>query len=65
MFGPSIAGLENSRSSTSLCALAITTDIREFPQEARALLPNAIYLENTGVTIDNVTFWGHRILLSS
>jgi len=28
------------------------------PQEARSLLTNATYLENTGVTIDNVTFWG-------
>src|SRR6202034_1412719 len=28
------------------------------PHEARSLLTNAIYLENTGVTIDNVTFWG-------
>lgn len=28
------------------------------PQQARAFLTNAIYLENAGVTIDNVTFWG-------
>ncbi len=28
------------------------------PQQARALLTNAIYLENTGITIDDVTFWG-------
>ena len=28
------------------------------PQEARSLLTNAIYLENAGVTIGNVTFWG-------
>jgi len=28
------------------------------PQQARALLTNAIYLENTGITIDNITFWG-------
>ena len=28
------------------------------PQEARALLTNAIYLENAGVTIDDVSFWG-------
>ena len=28
------------------------------PQQARALLTNATYLENTGVTIDGVTFWG-------
>ena len=27
-------------------------------QEARSILTNATYLENTGVTIDNVTFWG-------
>ena len=28
------------------------------PHDARSFLTNAIYLENTGVTIDNVTFWG-------
>lgn len=28
------------------------------PHQARALLTNVIYLENTGVTIDNVSFWG-------
>jgi Icc-related predicted phosphoesterase len=28
------------------------------PHEARFFLTNATYLENTGVTIDNVTFWG-------
>ena len=28
------------------------------PHDARYLLTNATYLENTGVTIDNVTFWG-------
>jgi Icc-related predicted phosphoesterase len=28
------------------------------PKQARALLTNAIYLENSGITIDNVTFWG-------
>ncbi|HET9100265.1 MAG TPA: metallophosphatase domain-containing protein [Acidobacteriaceae bacterium] len=28
------------------------------PMEARALLTNAIYLENAGVTIDDVFFWG-------
>ena len=28
------------------------------PGQARALLTNALYLENTGVSIDNVTFWG-------
>src|ERR1035441_6948509 len=28
------------------------------PHDAHFLLPNATYLENTGVTIDNVTFWG-------
>ncbi len=28
------------------------------PQQARTLLTNAIYLENAGVTIDNVSFWG-------
>ncbi len=28
------------------------------PQQARALLANAIYLEDTGVTLDNITFWG-------
>jgi Icc-related predicted phosphoesterase len=28
------------------------------PQEARALLSNAIYLENSGVTIDKISFWG-------
>lgn len=28
------------------------------PQQARALLTNAIYLKNSGTTIDNVTFWG-------
>jgi Icc-related predicted phosphoesterase len=28
------------------------------PHDARFLLANAIYLENTAVTIDNVTFWG-------
>lgn len=28
------------------------------PQQARALLTNAIYLENAGTTIDGVTFWG-------
>jgi Icc-related predicted phosphoesterase len=28
------------------------------PHEARALLANATYLENSGVTIDGVTFWG-------
>jgi predicted phosphohydrolase len=27
------------------------------PHEARFLLSNATYLENTGITIDNVTFW--------
>jgi predicted phosphodiesterase len=26
--------------------------------QARALLTNAIYLENSGVTIENVAFWG-------
>ena len=31
---------------------------QNFPQEARSLLTNAIYLENAGVTIDDVTFWG-------
>ncbi len=33
-------------------------------QQARALLTNAIYLENAGVTIDNVTFWGSPYTLS-
>ena len=28
------------------------------PHQARALLNNATYLENSGVMIDNVTFWG-------
>jgi hypothetical protein len=28
------------------------------PQQARALLTNAISLENTGITINGVTFWG-------
>ena len=28
------------------------------PHQARALLTNAIYLENDGLTIDNVSFWG-------
>lgn len=28
------------------------------PQQARNLLTNAIYLENSGVTIDNIRFWG-------
>jgi Icc-related predicted phosphoesterase len=28
------------------------------PPEARALLTNAAYLENTGVTIEGVSFWG-------
>lgn len=28
------------------------------PQQAQALLTNAIYLENSGVTIDGVSFWG-------
>lgn len=28
------------------------------PQQARSLLPNAIYLENSGVTINGITFWG-------
>jgi Icc-related predicted phosphoesterase len=28
------------------------------PEQARALLTNAIYLENSGITIDNITFWG-------
>jgi hypothetical protein len=28
------------------------------PHDARFLLTNATYLENTGVTIDGVTFWG-------
>lgn len=28
------------------------------PHQARALLSNAIYLENEGLTIDNVSFWG-------
>jgi Icc-related predicted phosphoesterase len=28
------------------------------PEQARTLLTNALYLENTGVSIDNVTFWG-------
>lgn len=28
------------------------------PQQARALLTNAIYLENTGVTINGMSFWG-------
>ncbi len=27
------------------------------PQQARVLLTNAIYLESTGITIDNITFW--------
>jgi len=27
-------------------------------QQARTLLTNAIYLENTGVSLDNITFWG-------
>lgn len=28
------------------------------PQLARAMLPNATYLENSEVTIDGITFWG-------
>ncbi len=28
------------------------------PEQVMALLTNAHYLENTGVSIDNVTFWG-------
>ncbi len=28
------------------------------PQQARSLLPNAVYLENSGVTINGITFWG-------
>jgi len=28
------------------------------PQHARALLTNAIYLENAGVSLDNLSFWG-------
>jgi Icc-related predicted phosphoesterase len=28
------------------------------PEQARSLLSNAIYMENAGVTIDNVSFWG-------
>jgi Icc-related predicted phosphoesterase len=28
------------------------------PQQARSLLTNALYLENAGVTIGNVSFWG-------
>jgi Icc-related predicted phosphoesterase len=28
------------------------------PQQARELLTNATYLENDGITIDGVTFWG-------
>ncbi|MGD0157601.1 MAG: metallophosphatase domain-containing protein [Terracidiphilus sp.] len=28
------------------------------PQQARNLLTNAIYLENSGATIDNIRFWG-------
>lgn len=31
---------------------------QDSPQQARSLLTNAIFLENTGVTIDNVSFWG-------
>jgi Icc-related predicted phosphoesterase len=31
---------------------------QDYPQQARALLTHAIYLENAGVTIDDVTFWG-------
>jgi hypothetical protein len=31
---------------------------QDSPQQARALLTNAIYLENTGVTINGVSFWG-------
>jgi Icc-related predicted phosphoesterase len=28
------------------------------PQQARTLLTNAIYIENTGITIDGLKFWG-------
>ena len=30
---------------------------QKFPEQARGLLTNAIYLENAGVTIDGVSFW--------
>lgn len=30
------------------------------PNAARALLTNAVYLENNGVTLDHVSFWGSR-----
>ena len=31
---------------------------QDSPDQARALLTNAIYLENSGVTINGVSFWG-------
>ena len=57
---------ERSRSNTAWSAPGNHDRyFQNFPQEARSLLTNAIYLENAGVTIDDVTFWGHPTPLSS
>lgn len=41
-----------------VCAMNHDRYFEAAPQQARAVLTNAIYLENTGVSLDNVTFWG-------
>jgi hypothetical protein len=50
---------EQSFKHSVVCAGNHDRYFENSPQEAHPLVPNAIYLGNTGVTIDNVTFWGY------
>jgi Icc-related predicted phosphoesterase len=41
-----------------VCAGNHDRSFKNMPEVARGLLTNAIYLENDGVTIDGISFWG-------
>ena len=63
---PSIAGLENSRSSTALSALAITTDISRTPRKKPAPFSPMRSILRTLASRSTTSLSGdHRILLSS
>jgi Icc-related predicted phosphoesterase len=49
---------EQSFKHSVVCAGNHDRYFQNSPQQARSLLTNALYLENTGVTIGNLSFWG-------
>jgi 3',5'-cyclic AMP phosphodiesterase CpdA len=49
---------EQSFKHRVVCAGNHDRHFQNSPQQARSLLTNALYLENAGVTIGNVSFWG-------